>query len=349
MAVPHAPFKPLVSLLLPLFDEAEILEENLECILAYIARLEDEYRWEIVLVNDGSRDDTARIADALAKSHPNVRVYHHVVNFGLGQALKFGFSKCRGDFVITLDIDLSYSPEHIGALLDNWRETHAKLVLASPYMKGGRISKVPLGRRVLSVCANRFLSFFSHSNLSTLTCLTRGYDGAFVRSLNIRSMGMEVMPEIIYKAMVLRARIAQIPAHLDWGLQVSGGTKRRSSMRLFAHAFATVVSGFMIRPFLFFILPGFLLLAFALYVDFWMLVHFFEAYAELGPGTNFSVAVAAAFRAYPHTFVVGLLSLMLSVQLISLGFLALQAKHYFEELFHMTTSLKQLLDRKSVV
>ena len=66
-----------------------------------------------------------------------MHVLHHLTNFGLGQALRFGFGHCRGDYVVTLDMDLSYAPEHIGALLERIRARGAKVVVASPYMKGG--------------------------------------------------------------------------------------------------------------------------------------------------------------------------------------------------------------------
>jgi hypothetical protein len=208
---------------------------------------------------------------------------------------------------------------------------------------------VPWRRKVLSVWANRFLARLAGGNLSTLTCLTRAYEGDFIRTLNLRSTGMDVMPEIAYKAMVMRARIEQVPGHLDWTRQVAAGLRRRSSMRILAHTFATVIAGFILRPFMFFVLPGLLLLAFSLWVNFWMVVHFFDAYAALdgGLGTGrASVAVANAYRDYPHTFIVGLLSLMVAIQLLSLGILALQSKSYFEEIFHLGSNVKAEGERR---
>jgi hypothetical protein len=99
----------------------------------------------------------------------------------------------------------------------------------------------------------------------------------------------------------------------------------------------TLLSGFIFRPCMFFILPGLLLMAFALWTNVWMFVHFFDAWQAIGPieGDRVSAAIARAYREFPHTFIVGLLSLMLAVQLIGLGILALQAKNYFEEVFHL--------------
>jgi hypothetical protein len=216
------------------------------------------------------------------------------------------------------------------------------MVLASPYMKGGTIGNVPLHRKVLSVWANRFLSVLAHGRLSTLTCLVRAYDGPFIRSLNLRAMGMEVMPETIYKSMVLRATIDQVPATLDWELQAGPGP-RKSSMRILRQVFRTLLSGFVFRPFVFFVLPGLALLAFSTYVNVWMLIHYFQAFSELPADTagRVSVAVANAYRDFPHTFVVGLFSLTLSIQLISLGLVSLQNKNYFEEMFHLASGIKR--------
>lgn len=337
--------RPLVSVVLPAFNEAAILEDNLRVVQEYLRTLENDYRFEVLIVNDGSRDATGQIAEAQRTRYPNVRVIHHPVNLGLGAGFKTGFAHSQGDYIVILDIDLSYSPEHIATLLERIRATRAQLVLASPYMSGGRIANVPWLRRTLSIWANRFLSFFAHGNLSTLTCMVRVYEGNFARSLVLRSVGMEVMPETIYKSMILRGRIEQVPAFLDWSRQNAAGPKRRSSMRILRHMFATVLSGFIFRPFMFFILPGLLLLGFSLWTSYWMFVHFFDAYAALGPvgPGRVSMAVARAYQDFPHTFLVGLASLMLAIQLISLGVLALQSKSYYEEIFHLGTSIRNAI------
>jgi glycosyltransferase involved in cell wall biosynthesis len=341
-AVAGADSRPLVSLILPAYNEAVILEANLAKIFAYLDSLTDRYRWQVILINDGSRDRTGEIAERVAARRADFTVLHHPRNFGLGQALKFGFAESEGDYVVSIDVDLSYSTAHIGLLLDTIRATKAKIVLASPYMKGGTIGNVPPLRKLLSIWANRFLAVLANARLSTLTCLVRAYDGPFIRSLNLRAMGMDVMPETIYKSMVLRATIDQIPATLDWELQVGPGA-RKSSMRILRQVFRTLLSGFVFRPFVFFVLPGLLLLVFSLYVNVWLVIHFLEAFFALSPDVTgrLSVAVANAYRDFPHTFIVGLFSLTLSIQLISLGLVALQSKTYFEEMFHLASTIKR--------
>ena len=333
----------MVSLVVPAYNEAAIVVQNLQRLCAYMSRLESAYRWEIVVINDGSTDATGDLVDMFAQQNPNVRAFHHITNFGLGQAFKFAFNRCRGEFILTLDADLSYSPDHIEQLLSKIAQTRAKIVVASPYMEGGKISDVPWLRRVFSVGANRFLARAANGDLSTLTSMVRVYDARFLRSLNLRAQGMEVMPEIIYKARLLGARIEEIPAHLDWSeLRVRANT-RQSSMRLWRHTVSIILSGFLFRPVMFFILPGLAMLLFALYVNGWMIAHFISQFQALTQYPVFfaraSAAVSAAYAASPHTFIIGISALMLGIQLVGLGVLALQNKNYFEEIFHLASTI----------
>jgi glycosyltransferase involved in cell wall biosynthesis len=335
--------RPLVSIVLPAYEEEAVLRDHVLVLLEYLKTLGSSYRFELIIVNDGSRDRTRSIAEALAEEFDGIRVFNHPRNFGLGQALKTGFAQCRGAYVVVLDIDLSYGPEHVGQLLDHISSTGARLVLASPYMPGGRVVDVPWLRLMFSRIANWFLARASGERISTMTCMVRAIDGRFLRSLHLRSTGMDAMPEMIHKAKLLRATIEEIPAELNWAHQNRIGTRRRSSLRIMRQVLGTTVSGFILRPFTFLLVPGLLLLAFAAYVNTWMMIHFADAYVELaaspGVARDLSAAVALAYSQYPHTFIVGLLSLMLSIQLIGMALLSLQNKKYFDELFHLGSTL----------
>lgn len=97
---------------------------------------------------------------------------------------------------------------------------------------------------------------------------------------------------------------------------------------------------------MFFILPGVALLFISFYPISWAFIHTLNHYHRLSLSVSaerfdylFSDAVAAAFIQSPHSFLVGGFSLMLSIQLVSLGILALQSKRYFEEMFHLGTTV----------
>jgi glycosyltransferase involved in cell wall biosynthesis len=339
---------PLVSLIVPAHNEAAVAERNLAALCAYMQTLEERFRWELIAIDDGSSDGTRAALERFAQDRDNVTVLRHRKNFGLGQALKFGINRSRGDYVVTLDMDLSYSPDHIALLLDKMIATHARVVVASPYMRGGRISEIPWPRRILSVWANRFLSATAEGNLATLTGMVRAYDGRFIRSLNLRATGAEVNSKIIHQAQILNARVEEVPAHLDWRRLVTERKHRRSSLKLLRHATAVILSGFLFRPVVFFIAPGLALLGLSLYAGVWAAIHTVEQYRLLTVAGDYDItnAVAAAFRAAPHTFVIGGVALMVAIQLIGLGILSLQSKHYFEEMFFMGASLQRAMRRR---
>ena len=141
--------KKLVSIVIPAHNEEAMLEQNLSIIVSYMQSIENKFDWEIIVVNDGSTDNTGKLADEFAATHNNIQIIHHKVNQNLGRALKTGFNQCNGDYIVTLDLDLSYSPEHIERLLNAIIETEAQIVVASPYMKGGKVSNVPFFRKIL--------------------------------------------------------------------------------------------------------------------------------------------------------------------------------------------------------
>ncbi len=335
-------YKPLVSIVAPAYNEALIIEQNLDLLCQYMQSLEDDYSWELIIVNDGSLDDTGELAETFAATKDNTYVLHHPVNLGLGQALKSGFNYCKGDYVVVVDLDLSYSPQHIGKLLIQMRKSRADIVVASPYMRGGKISNVPWLRLTLSIWANRFLSATAKRNLATLTGMVRVYNARFLRTLDLKSMGMEINPEIIRKALLLNARIEEVPAHLNWQPQKAKRAKRRSSMKLLRHIWAIFFSGFLFRPVMFFIIPSFVFFLLSLYANAWVLLHCWTNYNQLAQShrlPDVTEAVANAYNQAPHTFFIGGMTLMLAIQLFSLGILSVQSKSYFEEIFYLGTAI----------
>jgi glycosyltransferase involved in cell wall biosynthesis len=337
------PDKSIITILLCAYNEAGILTENLQEIDKYLSDAADKYRWEIVIVNDGSSDDTGVIAEEFAASRPYVRVIHHPGNRGLGQATISGIAASSGDYVVTLDVDLSYDVNHITLLLDELVNKRVQMVLASPYMSGGTISHVPALRKYLSIAANKFLAFFAHTRLSTITCMVRAFEGDYIRSMDLRAVGMEIMPEVVYKSMILRARVHEIPAHLDWERQRSAGVARQSSMRILRHILATVHAGFFFRPFMFMVLPGLFVLIISVYANVWGFIHLGDAYGQriaAHGSSTLTQALDLAFSEYPHTYVIGLLTLVISILLIGLAIVLLQSKIYFEDLYHLNSSQK---------
>ena len=344
---------PMVSIVVPGYNEEAIVVKHLEILCDYMKTIESRYRWELVFVNDGSFDKTGELADEFAETHRNIKVLHHLSNFQLGQALRYAFKNCVGKYIVTMDLDLSYSSDHIEKMLTAIQETRAKIVIASPYMKGGMVSHVPFFRKLLSAWANRFLGMTAVGRIHTITGIVRAYDSRFIRTLNTKAMDMAINPEIVYKAQLLRAKIIEIPAHLNWGLQKAAGKSRSSSMSILWTIFSCLFSGYLFRPFMFFIVAGLILFAVSLYPIIWAFSHTLSYYSQIpnisGFGYRFSDAIAAAFKLSPHSFIIGGFCIILAIQMLSLGILSLQKKRYFEELFHLQTMIYKFLQEKNVV
>jgi glycosyltransferase involved in cell wall biosynthesis len=336
--------KPFISIILPAYNEEAIIEKSIRIILNWLRSKEDRYDWEILIIDDGSTDKTGIIADSLANGNMLIRIIHHPVNMNLGRALQTGFKNAHGKIFVVLDLDLSYSVDHIGRLVEKQIETDADVVIASPYMKKGKVSAVPLKRAILSRTVNRFMRLASQEKFHTFTGMVRAYKAEFIKSLNLKAKNYEINPEILYKAMILRARIVEIPAHLDWSFQNEVGKKRASGMRLTEGFFSGLMSGFIFRPYIFFITFGLILFLVAFYMIIWIFINTFHIMPEIQIDPQFiddrfSMAIGQVFKSRPHAFIVGGITLLLSIQILSLGFLSLQSKRYYEELFHINSSI----------
>jgi glycosyltransferase involved in cell wall biosynthesis len=331
---------------LPCYNEEAILEQNVNIIIKYLNDLDDKYDWEILMINDGSKDKTGKIADRVSIENNRVRVIHHPTNLNLGRALQTGFRNAKGDVIVVLDVDLSYSVEHIEKMVDKMTETNADVVIASPYMKGGKVTAVPFLRRIMSRWVNRFMRMAAQDKYHTFTGMVRAYRRDFIQSVNLKTKDYEVNPEIMYKAMILRARIVEIPAHLDWTEQNKFAGKRTSSIRIIRGFFSGIMSSFIFRPYIFFIGVGLILMGLSLFELIWLLHDTLSGMHDLrlhSPGLEnaFSISLSQQFSKNPQTFIVGGITFIAAIQFLSLGFLSLQNKRYFEELFHLGTSMKK--------
>lgn len=342
----NQPSRTFITVVLPCYNEEAIIEQNVLLILNYLNSVNYKYNFEILLINDGSRDETGRIADKLSTQNDTIRVIHHPVNLNLGRALQTGFRNAKGDIIVVMDIDLSYSVDHIEKMVDKLVETGSDIVIASPYMKGGKVTAVPFGRKIMSKWVNKFMRIAAQDKYHTFTGMVRAYRKDFIQSVNLKTKDYEVNPEIMYKAMILRARIIEIPAHLDWTEQNKHAGKRTSSMRVLRGFFSGIMSAFIFRPYIFFMGVGLILMGLSLFELIWLLHDTISGMHDVrlqSPNIEnvFSISLAQQFNKNPQTFIVGGITFIAAIQFLSLGFLSLQNKRYFEELFHLGTSLKK--------
>jgi len=104
--------------------------------------------WELVVVDDGSPDGTADIADGLGRTQP-VRVVRRAGKLGLASAVMAGFAAAKGDVLVVMDADLSHPPEVVPSMLDAIAGG-ADLAVGSRYVTGGGTKDWPLRRRIVS-------------------------------------------------------------------------------------------------------------------------------------------------------------------------------------------------------
>jgi glycosyltransferase involved in cell wall biosynthesis len=228
-----------VDVIVPAYNEAPVLAANLAEITTCLTRKLGT-NWRLIVVNDGSQDATADIADCWASTHPHCSVIHHARNQGLGAALRSGFAQAQGDAIVTLDADLSYEPTIVPQLVQALFAREADIVVASPYGQGGRCSGVPPLRLALSVGANRLLAYGTNFALSAPTSMVRAYSARAVRELQFTASGLDANLEIIADAMQRGFRLAEIPAHLNWRGDPRARARRTSLRALWRHAIKVI-------------------------------------------------------------------------------------------------------------
>ncbi|OGR48277.1 MAG: hypothetical protein A2X37_05675 [Elusimicrobia bacterium GWA2_66_18] len=170
--------------------------------------------YEIILVDDGSTDGTAAEAEALASLRPQIRVVRLSPNRGLGGALRAGFAQARGEWVATLDADLTFRPERLADLLAAAKAENADLVAGSPYLRPGDMDAVPWPRRLPSLLLNAFYRRLFSMRLSAYTPVLRLYRASRLRELPLVSEGFEINAEIAALAARRLWRVCEVPVPL---------------------------------------------------------------------------------------------------------------------------------------
>jgi glycosyltransferase involved in cell wall biosynthesis len=226
---PIAPRAVDLSLIIPAYNESVIILRNIEEVERWMESNLPHVAYELIVVDDGSTDSMGQLIDERAKTDPVLRCLHHSGNRGRGRAIRTGFEGSRGRYVICLDADLSYAPEHIARLLAPLRGGQADITLASAYHPEGSVSNVPLSRALLSRWGNRVLSAGLKGKYQTVTCVVRGFTRGALDQLELINDGKDLHLEIIQKAELFGFRVVEIPAHLKWRDR-DRGRKRKTGL-----------------------------------------------------------------------------------------------------------------------
>lgn len=214
------------SIVIPAFNEATTIANVLARVSQSLDAGASGVPVEIVVVDDGSLDITAKIVQTFAESSSRVRLERHERNRGLEAAIITGCRAARSATVVLLDADLSYSPDLALPMVRRLRADGASAVLASPYMRGGRVANVPRSRLWASRGANFLLSACVGWKLRTFTGMVRAYD------LDVLLPILEKQPEgefntwIVSELIRAGRRVVEMPAALVWPPERALGTPR---------------------------------------------------------------------------------------------------------------------------
>jgi glycosyltransferase involved in cell wall biosynthesis len=195
--------KGLISVIVPVFNEARTIESVLKRVLAA------PFNKEVIVVDDGSTDGTREILPKISQN--NLEVILVPQNRGKGNAVRQGIARSRGEAVVIQDADLEYLPEQIPNLCELILSGEADAVFGSRFI--GTPRKVG---KFWHTKANEMVTFFSNvcSNLNITDMETgaKAFRGDVIRKITLKSDRFGFEPEVVARLGHLKARIFEIPA-----------------------------------------------------------------------------------------------------------------------------------------
>ena len=177
-----------LSILVPVFEEQDSLNQLYSEIKKNV---NDKYNWELIFVNDGSKDKSKQIILDLIDSDSNVKLIDFLTNKGKSEALNAGFQKCIGDIVITLDADLQDDPDEIEKFISEVRKTNG---LVSGWKKNRLDS---FSKRIQSKIFNYVLRLLTSINIHDFNCGFKAYPFEAVKLMNIYGGLHRFMPILV--------------------------------------------------------------------------------------------------------------------------------------------------------
>jgi glycosyltransferase involved in cell wall biosynthesis len=198
---PAAARLPSLSAFVPAFDEEESLGAVLDALVAVLPEVAD--RWELVVVDDGSTDGTAAVADAVSRRHRHVRVVRHPENRGYGAALRTGLASSRHAWVFWTDGDGQIAADELRRLVDALGDADAVL--------GWRANRAePLLRRAFTAAWNRLVRRVFRIRVRDVNCAAKLVRRSALRSLPA-STGAAASAEILVTLLRGGARVVEVP------------------------------------------------------------------------------------------------------------------------------------------
>lgn len=203
-----------LSIVIPCYNEGDKLTINLSKIKKFILSsfTDSDFDFEIIIVNDGSKDDTKNIIENYCKEDSCCRFVTYDTNKGKGFAVKQGIKNSTKDIVVFMDADLSTD---LSALIDVYENIHEYDIVIGSRRHPQSILAIPQGKRrrfvgkMCSLITNMFMSF----NISDTQCGFKAFKGDIARSLVLNQTidGFAFDVELLYIAYLNECSITEIP------------------------------------------------------------------------------------------------------------------------------------------
>jgi glycosyltransferase involved in cell wall biosynthesis len=197
---------PLLSVVMPCYNERTTIEEIIRRVLAVPVRT------ELIVVDDGSRDGTRDILSRLA-AELKFKLIFQEKNGGKGAALRRGFAEVTGDLVIIQDADLEYSPEEFPQLIELICQGRADVVYGSRFLGRHRVFLFThyAGNRFLTLVTN----VLYNTMLSDMETCYKVMRTEVLRSMALESDGFGIEPELTAKIFKRHYRVYEVPITYD--------------------------------------------------------------------------------------------------------------------------------------
>ncbi len=196
------PGLPELSLVFPAFNEADNLPTLLESAVKIGEQLGVDF--EIVIVDDGSLDQSARVLALWSARDPRIRSVHHATNLGYGAALRAGLRQARGELVFFSDADLQFDLREIAKLLEHTEEVEIVAGFRAP-------RRDPWLRRVIARIWGELVRQVFDLPIRDIDCAFKVFRREVLDAIPIESIGAFVNTEILARAKAAGFRIKQIP------------------------------------------------------------------------------------------------------------------------------------------
>src|SRR5579864_7557844 len=219
-----------ISAVLPAFNEASNLERSVSSVAA--ALQQHARAFEIIVVDDGSRDDSATVLERLKPQYPTLRVIRHPQNRGYGAALRSGFDAARLNWIFLMDADNQFDANEIGLLLAQ--------AAAADIVAGYRLRRRdPLPRRLNALAFFTLVRILFGRLVRDVNCAFKLMRRDLISRMDLHSEGALINTELLVLARQMQARIVEVPVHhypRTAGKQT--GANPRVVLRAFGELFA---------------------------------------------------------------------------------------------------------------